>query len=249
MLKNRIWFKILVIGLIVGIMVFGCKNNRETEILSNVTNFNQLEGTMNVFLYVLDTLADWEISFLIAEINSGRYLKKGIEKPQIIKVGNNLVPIKTMGGIEISPDIDVDNMNIKKGDLIILPGADTWQNENNQKIIDKINGNSDIIVAAICGATFALADNGILDNKKHTSNDRDYLKMICKNYKGENLYEYKPVVVDNKLITAPGIAPLEFTYEVIKKINIMENDTLEAWYGLFKTNEPKYFFDLMNSLK
>jgi len=204
---------------------------------------------MKVFLYVLDTLADWEIAFLIAEINSGRYLNKGIEKPQIIKVGNTLLPIKTMGGIEISPDIDVDNMNIKNRDIIILPGADTWQNGNNQKIIDKIKGNGDIIIAAICGATAALADNGMLDNRKHTSNDREYLKMACKNYKGENFYEYKPVVVDNNLITATGIAPLEFAYEVFKKINIMKNDTLEAWYGLFKTKEAKYFFELMNSLR
>jgi hypothetical protein len=64
-----------------------------------------------------------------------------MEKPQIIKVGNNLTPIKTMGGIEIIPDVDVDNMNLKNGDLVVLPGADTWQNGNNQKIIDKINGN------------------------------------------------------------------------------------------------------------
>jgi hypothetical protein len=50
---------------------------------------------MNVFIYVLDTLADWEISYLMAEINSGRYLKKNIEKPGIIKVGKNLKPIKS----------------------------------------------------------------------------------------------------------------------------------------------------------
>jgi putative intracellular protease/amidase len=206
---------------------------------------------MNVFLYVLDTLADWEISFLIAEINSGRYLKKNIIFPKIIKVGNKLIPIKTMGGIEIIPDIDVDNMNIENGDLIILPGAHTWQNENNRKIIDIVskNINRDITIAAICGATFALADNGILDNKKHTSNDKEYLKMVCKNYRGENLYENKFVVVDNNLITATGIAPLEFSYEVIKKINIMESDTLDAWYNLYKTKEAKYFYELMKSLK
>ena len=204
---------------------------------------------MNIFLYVLDTLADWEISLLIAELNSGRYLKKGIEKPKITKVGNTLVPIKTMGGIEISPDIDVDNMSIKKDDLIILPGADTWQNGNNQKIIDKLKGNSDVIVAAICGATAALADNGILDNRKHTSNDKEYLKMVCKNYRGESFYEYKLAVVDDNLITATGVAPLEFSYEVIKKINVMEKNTLEAWYGLYKTKEAKYFFELMSSLE
>jgi putative intracellular protease/amidase len=205
---------------------------------------------MNIFLYVLDTLADWEISFLIAEINSGRYLRKDIEKPKIIKVGNDLGKIKTMGGIEITPDIDVDNMNLQNGDLIILPGADSWQNGNNQKIIDKIkeNINKKIFVAAICGATFALADNGILDNKRHTSNDKEYLKMICKNYNGEEFYENKPVAVDENLITASGIAPLEFTFEVIKKIKIMKTEAITAWYNLYKTQEPKYFFELMQKV-
>ena len=203
---------------------------------------------MNVFLYVLDTLADWEISHLIAEINSGRFLRKEIEKPQIIKAGNDLTPIKTMGGIEITPDIDVDNMNLKTGDLIILPGADTWLNGGNQKIIDKIKDNPEITVAAICGATFALAENGLLDNKKHTSNDKEYLKMVCKNYRGQDFYENKPATVDNNLITASAYAPLEFAYEVIKKINIMKTNTLEAWYNLFRTGEAGYFFELMNSL-
>ena len=206
---------------------------------------------MAIFLYVLDTLADWEISFLTAEINSGRYLRKDTEKPKIIKVGNNLTPIKTMGGIEIIPDIDVDNINIEDRDLIILPGADTWQNEDNRKMIDIVseNINRDITIAAICGATIALADNGILDNKKHTSNDKEVLKMFCKNYRGENLYENKFVAIDNNLITATGLAPLEFSYEVIKKTNIMENNTIDAWYNLNKTKEPKYFYELMNSLK
>ena len=202
-----------------------------------------------MFLYVLDTLADWEISLLIAEINSGRYLKKNIEKPQIIKVGNNLNPIKTMGGIDITPDIDVDNMNLKNGDLVVLPGADTWLNGNNQKIVDKIKGHNDIIVAAICGATTALAENGMLDNKRHTSIDKEYLKMVCKNYKGDNFYEYKYAVADGNLITATGIAPLDFTFEIIKKINVMEDITLNAWYGLYKTKEAKYFFELMKSLE
>jgi len=203
---------------------------------------------MNIFLYVLDTLADWEIALLIAEINSGRYLKKGIEKPQIIKVGNNLSPIHTMGGIGLTPDIDVGNMDIKNGDLVVLPGADTWQNGNNQKIIDRIKGNKDITVAAICGATIALAANGLLDTKKHTSNDIEVLKMFCKNYKGENLYENKFAVVDGNLITATGLAPLEFTFEIFKKLDVMNENTLNAWFNLFKTKKGKYFYELTQSM-
>ena len=206
---------------------------------------------MKIYLYVLNTLADWEISHLIAEINSGRFLKKNIEIPKIIKVGNDLIPIKTMGGIEITPDIDVHNIKLEKGDLIVLPGANTWQNEENQEIINIIQKKLDIniTVAAICGATTALAETGILDNRKHTSNGKGFLEMMCKNYKGKDFYEDKLVVVDNNFITASGFAPLEFTYEVIKKINLMGNNTLEAWFNLYKTKDTKYFYDLMGSLE
>ena len=206
---------------------------------------------MNVFLYVLDTLADWEIGYLIAEINSGRYLKKNIQKPIIIKVGKDLKLIKTMGGIEITPDISVKDIKYQENDLLILPGGDAWISEENNEIINfvKENINKNISIAAICGATIALANNGLLDNIKHTSNDLEVLKMFCPNYKGENYYCNKTAVIENNLITASGIGPLEFSYEVIKRIDIMEKKTLEAWYNLNKTKESKYFFELMDSLK
>jgi putative intracellular protease/amidase len=208
---------------------------------------------MKIYLYVLNTLADWEISHLIAEINSGRFLKRNIETPKIIKVGNDLTPIITMGGLEITPDIDVHNINLENGDLIVLPGGNTWQNEENQEIIniihEKLDMDMDITVAAICGATTALAETGILDNRKHTSNGKGFLEMMCKNYKGKDFYEDKLAVVDNNLITATGFAPLEFTYEVIKKINLMGSNTLEAWFNLYKTKDTKYFYELMGSLE
>jgi len=206
---------------------------------------------MKIYLYVLNTLADWEISHLIAEINSGRFLKKNIETPKIIKVGNNLTPIITMGGLEITPDIDVQNINLENGDLIVLPGGNTWQNEENQEIIKIIHKKLDmnITVAAICGATTALAETGMLDNRKHTSNGKGFLEMMCKNYKGKDFYEDKLAVVDNNLITATGFAPLEFTYEIIKKMNLMGSNTLEAWFNLYKTKDTKYFYELMGSLE
>jgi len=206
---------------------------------------------VKIYLYVLNTLADWEISHFIAEINSGRFLKKNIETPKIIKVGNNLTPIITMGGLEITPDIDVHNINLENGDLIVLPGGNTWQNEENKEIINIIHKKLDmnITVAAICGATTALAEIGILDKRKHTSNGKGFLEMMCKNYKGKDFYEDKLVVVDNNLITATGFAPLEFTYEIIKKMNLMGNNTLEAWFNLYKTKDTKYFYDLMGSLE
>ncbi len=207
---------------------------------------------MTVFLYVPDMLADMEVAQLLVEINSGRFLRKDIEKPQIVKVGNDLQTIKTMGGISITPDIDVDAMNIKDGDLLVLPGGMTWQNGNHQKIVEaakKVKANKNITLAAICGATIKLADSGLFDDIKHTSNSLEYLKMVCKNYKGEKLYQSKPVVVDENVITASEFGYFDFTFEVLKKINVMKNATLDAWNNLYKTNEARYFFEIMKSLE
>jgi putative intracellular protease/amidase len=205
---------------------------------------------MKVYIYLLNTLADWEISYLTAELNSGRYLDKTRPPFQIIKIGNTTEPIKTMGGIKITPDESIDYIKFKEDDLLILPGADTWMEEENKKIIDIVSGiiNEKVIIAAICGATIALANKGILNNRKHTSNDIEFLKMFCSEYGGKNFYLNQPTVIDDNLITASGIAPLEFSYEVLKRINVMKPETLEAWYQLYKTREPKYFYALMESL-
>jgi putative intracellular protease/amidase len=249
-MKAKIY--VIISILVIGSIFINCKNNKSTTAFdSNVVQTEYEENCMNVFVYVLDTLADWEIGYLMAEINSGRYLMKNIEKPKILKVGKNLNPIKTMGGIEITPDIDVKGIKMQKGDLLILPGADTWLNDNNDEILNFVKENieKDITVAAICGATIAMANYGLLDGIKHTSNDLGFLKMVCPNYKGENYYLAQPAVVENNLITASSFASLEFTYEVLKKINIMGNSTVEAWYNLYKTKESKYFFELMGSLQ
>ena len=205
---------------------------------------------MKVYLYILNTLADWEIGYLTAELNSGRYLDKTKLSVELIKIGNTAEPIKTMGGIAITPDKSIDNIKFNEGDLLILPGADTWMEEENKKIIDIVSDiiNKKIIIGAICGATVALANKGILNNRKHTSIDIEFLKMSCPEYNGENLYLNQPAVTDDNLITANGIAPLDFSYEILKRTNIMKTETLEAWYQLYKTKEAKFFYALMESL-
>lgn len=206
---------------------------------------------MNVYLYILNTMADWEIGYLTAEINTGRFFDKSKPKPNLIKVGSNLSPITTMGGFSIHPDITISDLSAEKGDILILPGADTWFEEKNLLVLEKVTEllEKEIYVAAICGATIASAEKGLLDNRYHTSNDKDFLKMFSKNYKGENFYVEQPTVNDKNVITASGLAPLEFTYEIFRTLNVMKSDTLEAWYNLHKTKEPKYFCQLMNSIE
>ncbi|EJV72132.1 MULTISPECIES: type 1 glutamine amidotransferase family protein [Bacillus cereus group] len=206
--------------------------------------------TKKVYLYVFNTMSDWEYGHLIAELNSGRYFKKELAPLKVVTVGANNEIITTMGGLSIKPDISLDECTLESNDLLVLPGGTTWGESIHHPILKKSGEALKLgtIVAAICGATEGLANFGYLDSRKHTSNDLEYIKMVCPNYKGEQLYKMEPAVCDENLITASGVAPLEFAMEVLKKIDVFAPDTLHSWYNLNKTYKPEYFFQLMNSI-
>ncbi|KAA6452096.1 type 1 glutamine amidotransferase family protein [Bacillus swezeyi] len=206
--------------------------------------------TKKVYLYVFNTMSDWEYGYLIAELNSGRYFKKDLAPLKVVTVGADKEMMTTMGGLRIKPDISFDECTLERKDLLILPGGNTWGEEIHQPILKKLGEALKLgtIVAAICGATVGLAISGYLDDRKHTSNDLEYIKTVCPNYKGEKFYEMESAVTDENLVTASGVAPLEFAREVLKKLDVFAPDTLDSWYSLNKTHKPEYFFQLMNSI-
>ncbi len=204
-----------------------------------------------VYLYVFDTMADWEIGYLTAELNSGRYYKKGLAPIKIVTVGMEKTPVTTMGGLKILPDMKLDECSIESTNALILPGGDTWTEIIHQPILKIAQRclREGVLVAAICGATMGLAQTGLLNSRPHTSNDLEYLKLVCPTYKGEEYYKMESVVTDGKLITASGIAPLEFSVHVLKALDVFSSQTLDAWYSLNKTQEPKHFYALMNAIQ
>jgi putative intracellular protease/amidase len=204
-----------------------------------------------VYLYVFDTMADWEIAYLSTEINSGRYYKKGLMPLKVVTVGINKAPITTMGGLKILPEIELKECSIEETAALILPGGNTWAEAIHAPIISMAEKclEKGIVVGAICGATIGLAMVGILDQRAHTSNDLGYLKMVCPSYVGEKYYKQEYAVTDGSLITASGISPLEFTLHILKILEVFSPQTLDSWYNLYKTQEAKYFFELMSSIQ
>ncbi len=65
--------------------------------------------------------------------------------------------------------------------------------------------------------------------------------MVVPNYSGEKYYKMESVVSDEHLVTAPGIAPLEFTFQVLKLLEVFESEALNSWLNLYKTHDSKYF--------
>ena len=203
-----------------------------------------------IYIYVLDTLADWEIGHIISELNSGRFFKKGAEQVSIKYVGCSKQPITTMGGLTIGPDCEIEDVVMNESSVLLLPGADTWNDPNHTAIIDKAKQLLGIgaTVCAICGATTALAKAGILDNRPHTSNGAGFLEMFVPEYRGQGYYVDCLSIADDNLITAGATGALLWTKQIIERINVFEKDALNAWYEYFRTGESQYFFKLMQAV-
>lgn len=204
----------------------------------------------NAYVYLLDTMADWELGYVMAELNSGRFFKNQGERIPVKTIGATKLPITTMGGMQVTPTATIAEVTAATSAVLLLPGADTWQEPQHRPIIEKASEllESGATVAAICGATSAIAQVGLLDKRPHTSNGLAYLKMVCPNYQGAAFYQTEKAVADGNLITASAAGGLLFARHVLARLDVFSSETLEAWYQYYQTGEEKYFHAMMQTL-
>lgn len=205
---------------------------------------------MKLYLVVVDTMADWEIAYLTAELHSRRFFADPAMDFSLLRVGLGGDPIDSMGGVSYTPDVTFDAVELQKGDVLLLPGADIWNAAQAKPMLEFARDALDQghQVAAICGATVGLASVGALDTRRHTSNDLGFLKQACPGYRGEALYRKEAAVRGDNLITATGLAPLEFSYEVLKMLKVWRPETTKAWYRLHKTRQERWYHELVASM-
>jgi putative intracellular protease/amidase len=185
-----------------------------------------------VYLFVFDTMADWEAGYAVAGINNpefqsepGRFVVK--------TVGVSRDPVMTIGGVTLLPDTTLDAIGPARSAMLVLPGGTAWEAGEHGEAAETARAflAAGVPVAAICGATLALARAGLLDERAHTSNAREYLRET--GYRGSGLYREEPAVTDGEVITAPGTRPVEFAYQIFRRLELYEPRTLEAWRGMF----------------
>ncbi len=205
---------------------------------------------ITIYVYILDTLADWELGYVTSELNSGRFFKKDAQRISLKTVSCSKEPIRTMGGLTIMPDCLIEDMVVNKTSVLLLPGSNTWSDTKHGAIIEKASEFLSVgaVVGAICGATVALANVGLLDNCPHTSNGVGFLEMVSPSYKGQSFYIDDLSVADNNLITASSTGALLWAKQIIEHLGVFQSNTLEAWYKYFSTGKPEHFFALMQTL-
>ena len=194
-------------------------------------------------LAVYDMLADSEVGHLLVELHTGRFT--GIPFA-VVTVGETRRPVTTMGGLRITPDLALADLDPVDSDLLILPGATMWDEGGGDAFVAVAARFLDagVPVAAICGATAGLARGGLLDGRSHTSAAPEYLAAT--GYAGGG-YVDRRAVVDGDLITAGPQSPVQFARAVMQRLGLASDRTLDAYEGVFHRADPEAFPVLMHA--
>ena len=155
-----------------------------------------------------------------------------------------------MGGLTIVPDCSISDIEMGEKNVLLLPGANTWDDPKHRAIIKKASEflSAGAMVCAICGATAALANAGLLDQRPHTSNGAGYLEMVSPSYRGQKFFVDTLSVADHNLITASSTGALLWAEQILECLDVFQHNTLEEWYAYFSTGDAQHFFALMQTL-
>ncbi|MBD2755156.1 DJ-1/PfpI family protein [Spirosoma validum] len=102
-----------------------------------------------VYLFVFDGYANWEPT----------YATIGLTKFSLYRVKTFIVdehPICSMGGLSLQPDLTIEEVDLSRINLLILPGGyNVCEKGNNQQVVTLVKQliQQQTQVAVICGAT------------------------------------------------------------------------------------------------
>jgi putative intracellular protease/amidase len=180
------------------------------------------------YVFVHDGFADWEPASALAELR--RSFGFSVESMAL-----TTQPVISMGGLKVLPDLRLTDFKPECAAILILPGGDFWTAGEIPAISKVVQSMAALAlpVAAICGATLAIAHCGLLDDHLHTSNGKDFIGRYVPSYCGQQFYRSVPAVADRSIITANGLAPFPFAAEIFRTLAPQRKDDIEMYEKLY----------------
>ena len=179
-------------------------------------------------------LVDTNVVLECWRVSAWRALSSGY---RVETVALTLEPVQSMGGLSILPCRTVAQVDPIDVAAFILPGGDQWEREPPDPgltaLLYELNRGA-VPIAAICGATTALAKLGLLAGRRHTSNGLAYLQAQVPDYRESDNYVDVPAVRDRGLITASGLADVEFAGELFAELTVFTDAGRELWTKYFR---------------
>ena len=185
-----------------------------------------------VYLLVVEGFADWEPSHAVAELRrQGQF--------RVETVGLTSTPVRSMGGLTVVPSTTVAAVIPSDVAVFIVPGGDRWETTapiepELAALLERLDA-AEVPIAAICAATVAITKLGLLRGRRHTSNGLTFLKSLVPSYSEAAHYVDAPAVRDRRLITASGLADVEFARELFEELDVMTPDDRAQWAQIFRS--------------
>jgi len=186
-----------------------------------------------VHVLIFDGFADWEPAHALAELRRSA-------KRDVVALGFNSNPVLSMGGLRVLPDRPLAEVTPDQIGLFILPGGDLWETgDYPQPVLSALLRQlsaSGVPIAAICGATLALARAGLLNDRRHTSTIPGDLNAAPE-YTGAAHYVTAPAVTDRGVITGSGLASVDFAREVFAMLGVFSSADQATWFDMYKSGQ------------
>lgn len=205
-----------------------------------------------VVLYAFDSMADWEYAHVVAGLGFARrsgHDRGGRAVPDLVVASADGQAVRTLGGVQVLPHRCVADLDPDDLELLVLPGGDGWPVGAGRWIRERANPSgphaevlaladrllrTDRAVAGICAATRAMAEAGFLDEVPHTSNSPAFLAET--EYDGDSRYIDAPAVGSGDVITASGSSPVSFAREVLRRLELFDDETLRDRFATFSSS-------------
>ncbi|MFC5742208.1 DJ-1/PfpI family protein [Dyella tabacisoli] len=183
-----------------------------------------------VYFLAFDGFIDWGAALALCEIRRP-------DEWRVQTVGFSLQPAVSMGGLRVLPELSLDQLDLDRVALLILPGGHLWERGHGDEAVaaaQRVHA-AGAPVAGIDSGVLPLARAGLLDHCRHTGNWPGQIGVHVPGYAGAEQYDPTVLAVsDGGVISASELGSVEFAHEVIRTLDLYNATDREHWYRLFK---------------
>lgn len=175
-----------------------------------------------ILVFIFDNMTDYEIAFIL-------HLLAADAGKEIVTIAYDDKIIRSRSGILYKPSKLVSEVLNEEAEGLIICGG--WYGEARpelMQLINKLNLKKKLL-GAICGAgTFFLAKAGVLKEVKYTTPINKWTSKHIEVFGEEDPFPRENfvsgrVVRDKNIITAQGIAFIDFAIEICDWLSLFEN--------------------------
>lgn len=173
-------------------------------------------------MLIFEEMTDYEITFIT-------HLLGADADKEVITIAYEDKIIKSRSGFLYKPERLVSRVLLEDVDGLIISGG--WYGDTRPELITLINNlnSKGKLISAICGAgTVFLAKSGIINDVKYTTPVVEWTKKHIDVFWEKDPFPRKNfvqerVVRDRNIITAQGVAFIDFAIEICDWFNLFEN--------------------------